>query len=288
VKIFERPTAGSALPMREHHAPVATYALIGVNVLVFGMWTLSAGDPARSALLVRYLTVSSSHVVKEGLWWTLLSAAFSHRLLVHLFINMVMLWGFGEILEGALGVRRYLGFYLSAAVVSSASHCLVSILLARETPAMGASGAVSGLLVLYSVLFPHDRLLAFGIVPVRAFVWAVVFIAFDLWGLMVQGHGGSPVIGHGAHLGGALWGVLAGCWAFRGVVPRLGGAVEELSEACRAELERIRAKISSGGAASLTPDELELVARLHGRARRARQAGGGSGVHPRNVAGRES
>ncbi|UCF66942.1 MAG: rhomboid family intramembrane serine protease [Acidobacteriota bacterium] len=180
-----------------------------INAVVFLAWMLSSGYPSLRELLSVHFLVSSTRI-EHGLVWTLVTAAFSHYMLVHLLINMVVLVSFASPLERLLGARKFVGFYLLAAIVSSASHCAVSTLLLGDSDvsALGASGAVAGVLLAFALLYPHHRILLFGIIPLPALLGALAFVALDLWGLIAQGRGGGLPIGHGAHLGGALTGAL--------------------------------------------------------------------------------
>lgn len=146
----------------------------------------------------------------EGRWWTLITSVFSHTLFMHILLNMMVLSNFGPLLERVLGRRRFLFFYLSAGVISSLSHALVSTFLlgAPDLPALGASGAISGLVLLFCLLFPREKILILGLIPLPAIVGALAFVALDLWGLVAQVGGGGLPIGHGAHLGGALAGLV--------------------------------------------------------------------------------
>ena len=74
--------------------------------------------------------------------------------------------------------------------------------------ALGASGAIAGLVLVFSLIFPREKILLMGIIPVPALFGALAFVGLDLWGLTAQAHGGGLPIGHGAHLGGALTGML--------------------------------------------------------------------------------
>jgi membrane associated rhomboid family serine protease len=128
---------------------------------------------------------------------------------LHFFMNMYVLSSFGPIVERLLGSFRFFGFYLSAGIVSSLSHSLVSAYILREPdlPALGASGAIAGVILLFSMLFPRQKILIFGLIPIPAVWGAFLFIGLDLWGLMAQAGGGGLPIGHGAHLGGAFTGI---------------------------------------------------------------------------------
>ncbi len=107
-----------------------------------------------------------------------------------------------------LGTARFLRFYLVAGIISSFAHAAVSafIMDSPEIPALGASGAISGVILLFSLLYPKQKILLFGFIPLPAVVGAIIFVALDLWGVWAQAGGGGLPIGHGAHLGGAITG----------------------------------------------------------------------------------
>ncbi len=145
-----------------------------------------------------------------GQFWTLITSVFSHNMFLHFFMNMFVLNSFGPILEKILGFSRFLKFYFVAGVVSSLSHAVVSAWLLQhpELPALGASGAISGLVILFSLMFPRQLILLFGIIPIPALLGILLFIGLDVWGLVAQAEGGGFPIGHGAHLGGAVTGII--------------------------------------------------------------------------------
>jgi membrane associated rhomboid family serine protease len=74
--------------------------------------------------------------------------------------------------------------------------------------AVGASGAIAGLLIVFGLMFPRERVLLFFVIPLPALWGALAFVGLDLWGLFAQSRGGGLPIGHGAHLGGALTGAV--------------------------------------------------------------------------------
>lgn len=207
--------------------PVVMPVILGLNVVVFLLWQLALrssppvapwGPDALSApplllALERSFWTSAVHLL-HGRAWTLLTSAFSHMDILHLALNMMVLWGFGGILERLLGRARFTALYLTAAVFASLSHCVVSTLLMSQPAkaALGASGALSAVVLVYALLFPRHRILLFGVIPLPALTAALLFVALDLWGLAAQARGGGLPIGHGAHLGGTLMGFL--WWAF--------------------------------------------------------------------------
>jgi membrane associated rhomboid family serine protease len=248
--------------------------IVGLNVVVFLAWQAAVQGGSLWALLARNFLVSS-HRLEQGMWWTLITAAFSHMELWHLALNMIVLWSFGSVLERLLGVRVFVTFYLVAAVFSSASHCIVSsfVLGDDRISALGASGAVSAVLLAFALLFPRHKILLFAVIPVPALAGALFFVALDLWGLLAQGRGAGLPIGHGAHLGGALCGALFYFIylkdRFASMAPDRGARHEpaiELTPEEAAEFDRLRAKLSRDGPDALTPKERAFMLDLRERA----------------------
>lgn len=179
--------------------------IIMVNVLVFLAWFVSFD----LGFMRDHFLISPIHL-QDDMWMNLVSAAFSHNLFWHLLINMIVLLSFGPVIEFIMGTKRFLVFYILTAAASSITHCAVSyyLLNAPDAMALGASGAISGLVLLFSLKYPSEKLYIFGILGVPAILGAVVFVGIDLWGLMFQIKGSGHLIGHGAHLGGAIFGAL--------------------------------------------------------------------------------
>jgi membrane associated rhomboid family serine protease len=184
--------------------PVVLTFLI-VNAGVFALWLFLGESP----FMIDNFLVSWDALV-AGRYWTLLTSEFSHILFLHFFVNMYVLSSFGPIVEATIGSARFLSFYVFAAIVSSLSHAGVSafVLGRPELPALGASGAISGVILLFSFMYPRARILLFGLIPLPALVGALLFVGLDVLGLIWQSEGGGLPIGHGAHLGGAATGIL--------------------------------------------------------------------------------
>lgn len=187
--------------------PNVVLTIIKINIAVFLFWILSSF--INPYFMVNNFLVSWEHVM-AGRVWTLITSVFSHNMFFHIFINMYVFFGFGAVLENELGSRKFLNFYLVAGIVSSISHITVSTFLMGqpELPALGASGAVAGTILLFALMNPQERILLLGIIPMPAIGAAILFVGIDLWGLIAQTRGGTLPIGHGAHLGGALYGLI--------------------------------------------------------------------------------
>lgn len=185
--------------------PSIVFWIVKLNIIVFIFWIWS--PLLGQNFMVDNFLVSWSGL-RAGRIWTLVTSVFSHNLFFHIFLNMYAFLGFGTVLENALGKRKFLKFYLTAGIIASISHSLVSafIMGKPDLAALGASGAVSGVVLLFSLMFPDEKILLLGIIPIPAIFAAVLIVGLDLWGLIEQVHGGSLPLGHGAHLGGAMYG----------------------------------------------------------------------------------
>jgi membrane associated rhomboid family serine protease len=276
----ERPpsVAESELPSRAGRRPTTppvVVVLLALNVVVFLLWRAGFRNEWLLDLMKTHFAVSALHLSK-GYLWTLLTAAFSQFELWHLLFNMIVLWSFGGPLAKILGWRVFLLFYLATSVFSSASHCFVSAVLMGQAnvAALGASGAMSGLLLMYALLFPRHRILLFMVIPIPAIVGVIVFIALDIWGLVAQTGGGGLPIGHGAHLGGSLCGAVMYLVYLRPRLEALRTARRERAAAITvaltpeeaAEFDRIRIKLGHHGPSALNPKEKDFLRRIRERA----------------------
>jgi len=273
---FDSQNGSMPPPVLRRRRPPRTAAvsvIIGLNVLVFLGWQASYFVPDLQPFMMGNFLVSTTHLL-HGYVWTLVTAAFSHNEMWHLAINMIVLWSFGTVLERLWGARVFVTFYLVAAVVASISHCVVSSVFLGNgnIPALGASGAVSGLLLAYALYFPRHKILLFFVIPIPAVAAVLAFVGFDLWGLLAQSRGGGLPIGHGAHLGGALAGALMYFFYLRSAIPVPRAVARQpspmgprLSPDEAREFERIRLKVESLGPQALTPKEQAFLDRLRAR-----------------------
>ena len=129
---------------------------------------------------------------------------FTHAGIGHIFFNMFNLWMFGRILENVWGAKKFLTFYLICGLGSAAAHLAVQYYTGGDTFAVGASGAVMGVMVAFAYLFPNTELMfIFFPVPIKAKWIVAAMVAYDLFGGL--GYTGDN-IAHWAHLGGAAAG----------------------------------------------------------------------------------
>ncbi|WP_028999453.1 rhomboid family intramembrane serine protease [Azohydromonas australica] len=137
--------------------------------------------------------------------WQVVTYAFLHGGVVHLFFNMLGLWMFGSEIERLWGSRRYLQFLVASVLAAAAAQLVFTQLIGSVTPTVGASGALFGLLLAFGMMFPNRTIIPlFPPIPMKAKVFVAVFGGLELL-LGLQGGSG---IAHFAHLGGMLGGFL--------------------------------------------------------------------------------
>ena len=186
--------------------PPISRGLIIVNVLMFaGESLLGDGLTLRLALWpVQSTPFSGSLLAFQP--WQLLTYAFLHASLWHLFVNMFAVYMFGGQLERLWGQKRFLNLYLVSVLAAGAAQLAVAGLAASDPyPTVGASGGVFGLLLAYAMYFPNRTiLLLIPPIPMPAWLFVTLYGAFELY-LGVTGT--QEGVAHFAHLGG-----MAGAW----------------------------------------------------------------------------
>jgi membrane associated rhomboid family serine protease len=161
--------------------------------------------------------------VMQGQVWRLLTCAFLHDEgnLAHILFNMLFLWWFGHDVEDLYGPREFLAFYLTAAVFASGAFVAAHLAGLSGSRALGASGAVTAVMVLFATHYPSRIILLFFFLPVPVWLLVIFFVAQDLFGLL--GGGGRGGVAVSAHLGGAAFGfVYHQChWRITSILPDL-------------------------------------------------------------------
>ncbi len=219
-------------------APVMTVAIL---VVTWAVWLLvqHAGQPVELAKTVcNYGLVPGelTHLAPLGQavplgygmacvvdaeainWFTPISSMFLHGSWMHLIGNSLFLWVFGNNVEDSMGRGRFLAFYLLTGVIAAAAHVMVSP--ASPVPTVGASGAISGVMGAYLLLYPSVR--------VRTYIPPVFFIRLPAWAVLILWFGSQVVNGLPqlsslrrdisggvavwAHIGGFVAGVLLIRW----------------------------------------------------------------------------
>jgi membrane associated rhomboid family serine protease len=166
----------------------------------------------RVSVVQEWLELSPEKTVYEGQVWRLVTCAFCHhRFSVwHILFNMLMLYWFGTRLERMYGSREFLLFYLAAAVCSSVAYVGLAFYSGSMVPAIGASGAVMGVMMLYVIYYPFETFLLFWMIPVPLWVLMSVYVIYDLHPVLLELAGDRVFTGvaHAGHLGGLAFGAV--------------------------------------------------------------------------------
>jgi len=154
------------------------------------------------------LSFRPTRIEQNGEYYRFLTAGFVHGGGAHLAFNMITLFFFGPLLERLLGAGAFLILYFGAEI---AAHALTFV-MHRTDPqyaAVGASGAISGVVFAFCVFFPLRNLYLFFAVPIPAILFAFGYVFGSLYAM--QGERRQGVVGgiaHEAHIGGALAGIV--------------------------------------------------------------------------------
>jgi membrane associated rhomboid family serine protease len=211
----------NAVPTR--YPPLVTWALITVNCAVF-LFELSLSPGEVNWLLLRFALIPAQYFSPEsdtGLspvdYLPFLTMMFLHGGWLHLILNMWTLWLFGPAVEDRMGHGRYFAFYLACGILASVTQVAASP--SSTVPALGASGAIAGIMGCYVRLFPLARLVV--VIPILFLpfffeVPAIVFVGLWLLLQVLQGTADlfAPLAGANvawwAHIGGFLAGLALG------------------------------------------------------------------------------
>jgi membrane associated rhomboid family serine protease len=155
--------------------PVINWILILVNLWVFFTWQFPLGPKEQAAYFSSFGFIPATffgqffYPSAEGIiweWYSVITSMFSHGGIAHLFGNMLFLYLYGDNLEDALGKFRYLVFYLGCGFLAALAQAFLNP--ASQIPMVGASGAISGVIGGYLLLYPRAN--------IRVFYWVLLFI----------------------------------------------------------------------------------------------------------------
>jgi membrane associated rhomboid family serine protease len=200
-------------------AAVATYALIALNVLAFLVELSQPSQGALQSFIQAWGVVPREYssfrdlppTIPLPFWSTLFTSMFLHGGWMHLGGNMLYLWIFGDNVEKVMGAARFLIFYLVCGLAASFAH--IAFGPGSSTPAVGASGAISGVLGGYLLLFPQNRVRVLtrgGIVSVPAIVvlgfWILIQLFNGIGSMATTSETGG--VAYMAHIGGFVAGLV--------------------------------------------------------------------------------
>jgi membrane associated rhomboid family serine protease len=247
----------------------------------------------RISVLQEWCELDTNKIIQGGQVWRLLTHAFCHDRygLYHIVINMLCLYWFGTTLEYMYGSREFLLFYLTAAVVAGLAFVGLQVYTGSSVPAIGASGAVMAVMMLYTMHFPTEEILVCWFFPLQMRWVMLFFVIWDLHPILLALAGDRVFTGvaNAAHLGGLAFGFLYARyeWHLESLAERLPGLRWQARprprlrparvtcseprdpESCR--MDEVLQKIYESGQDSLTAEERAFLenasARLRGRRR---------------------
>ena len=199
---------------------VVTMALIALNIGAFFL-EINRPEAALQTFIESWGVVPREYATGRDIapfigapyWTTLVTSMFLHGGWMHLGGNMLYLWIFGDNIERAMGAVRFLIFYFVCGLVASAAHILFN--LQAGIPAVGASGAISGVLGGYLLMFPKNRVrvLTYGqIAHVPALVvlgiWIVLQLVNGAGSIARTSETGGGGVAYMAHIGGFVAGLV--------------------------------------------------------------------------------
>ena len=202
-------------------AAFVVFGLVALNVVAFLVELSQPSDAALQSFIQAWGVVPREYTAARDLpptiplpfWSTLFTSMFLHGGWMHLFGNMLYLWIFGDNIEKVMGAGRFFIFYIVCGLAASFTH--IAFGGGSTVPAVGASGAISGVLGAYLVLFPRNQVRVLtrgGIMSVPA----IVVLGFWILIQMVSGFGSmantTETAGGGvaymAHIGGFVAGLI--------------------------------------------------------------------------------
>ncbi len=196
---------------RPRRPAYATWALIAINVVVFGIELTSPNVPA----LIDAFGLYPDRFGQAQWFVGMFSHNFLHGGFSHLLVNMYFLWILGDNLEDVLGRWRFVGFYLLVAIAGGMAATFFSF--DPEAPRIGASGAISGIMAAYAVLFRNSKLTFMLVIfqfKLATPIYVAIWVGLNLLGLLAQ----TPGIAWEEHLGGFACGLIIALVAYKALL----------------------------------------------------------------------
>ncbi|TWU30550.1 rhomboid family intramembrane serine protease [Novipirellula artificiosorum] len=263
-----------------------TIVLIVINVVVFFL------DMIFDGTLWPWLATHGSTLLQPWMWWEFLTYGFAHdpHNLNHILFNMIGLFFFGRVVERQVGQQEFLKFYLIAVILGGIVASVSFLVQGVNGSVIGASGAVVAITILFACYYPNAEILLMFVLPVKAWVVAVIFVAADFAGALGITSGLGANTAFEVHLTGAAfalayfflhWNLRWLGFNFLTEIPnqmrqrsrRMKLKIhdpEKKMEKEAEEADRILAKIHQSGESSLSKSERNTLERYSRRQRERR------------------
>jgi membrane associated rhomboid family serine protease len=243
----------------------------------------------RTSIIQDWFELNPKKTVEQGQIWRLLTSAFCHDRygLWHILFNMLILCWFGQRLERMYGSTEFLLFYLVAAVCASVAYVALAYYSGSQLPAIGASGAIMAVMMLYVIFYPCEQFLLFWFIPMPLWALLGLYMLYDLHPVLLALAGDQMFTGvaHASHLGGLAFGFLY--WRFGWRLEPILDRIETATPGSKARafrkpnpllcaprdyelaerVDEVLKKISEQGANSLTDAEREILTKASAKYR---------------------
>jgi membrane associated rhomboid family serine protease len=202
---YNRPSGGFLSTFLAHSPMVKLFLMANVGVFFFEMFfgSLRLGSYSVELYIQNYLYLwppGSANFFP----WQLFTYMFLHGGFMHILFNMIALLIFGPALEMTWGSKKFVIYYMLCGLGGGLAHVLISPMIAGgAAPLVGASGAIFGLLAAFGLMFPNQILLLNFFIPMKAKYAVMLYILFEIFSLPSHDN-----VGHLAHLGGAVVGII--------------------------------------------------------------------------------
>jgi membrane associated rhomboid family serine protease len=255
-----------------------TTNLVLVMIGIYVVQLLTRGQPPDSGWFTDLFSLHADVVKRPWQIFQFLTYGFLHDVfnIQHIIFNMLGLWFFGRVVEERYGRTEYLTFFLVAVVVAGAIWFLSELVAHRgltDVALLGASGGLTAVLILFCLNFPHQMIYIWFVLPIPAWVAAIVFVGLDLMGAMGRPTLAGPNVAFMCHLGGALFAFLyfQGRWHLERMLPsrsflerlkpkpKLRVHDPESAEETEKAVDDILKKIQEHGRDSLTRRERRIL-----------------------------
>jgi membrane associated rhomboid family serine protease len=195
-------------------ARTLTTNLVIVMFIIYAIQIVTRRAPPDEGWFTDTFSLHADVVKRPWLLFELVTYGFLHDVwnFQHILFNMITLWFFGRAVEYRYGKREYFIFFLAAVVFAGVTWIVGDFIAQKQWLAnhqiLGASGGIMALLVLFCLNFPHQLIYIWGILPIPAWVLAVLYVGNDLMGTLGHHAAGGTNVAFTAHLGGALFALL--------------------------------------------------------------------------------
>ena len=202
--------------------------------------------------------------------WQLVTYSFLHGGIGHILYNLIFLYFLGTLLEGIVGPRRFLAFYLIAAALAGLAQLVLGLALGQSAPIVGASGGVLAVACAVATFQPRMRVI-FLIVPMTLKTLVLIYVGIDAFQALMELKGAGGNVAHFAHLTGAAVGYLSvkSGWIWRDPLRQVEGWRKRVEQdrrvASEERLDRLLEKINREGIHALSASERAFLKRASKR-----------------------